>query len=275
MGTPEQNFIFSIGSVGLSKCGGKSPCSLANAVRHNRRAIAAEIGVSSKSKINPARCHLNQVLCGYGTVGEVTEFAEQVRLSSGVGKLKRDHVQAIELLFSLPTDSPVTDLIGYFQKCLEWTQSAIELVILSFDVHLDEPEPHAHCLISPFLGGKSHAKDVRSKANVKRLTESFFKAVAGPAGLRRQGARMAGMVKEWAVQVVFDRLQAVAAPEIHGALWPLTQAAIKSNPVPYLVALGIDPHSIRVPTKTAIALVPDDDGVVDVDGAGFESELSR
>ena len=269
----EQNFIFAIGTVSLSKCSGRKACSLSDAVRHNRRLIAAEVGVSSKSKINPARCHLNQTLCGPDALAGVLELAEQTRLAAGVFKVKKDHVQAVEILFSLPLDSPVTDVIGYFMRCLEWAQQSIGLVVLSADCHFDEPNPHCHVLLSPFVGGVSRAKELRSRQGINQLSESFFKAVAGPAGLRRQGARMVGLVKQWAADAVVDRLRAIEAPEIHGELWPLTQAAIKANPLPYLLALGIDPASIRAPNVRTIALAPECERTIALGGTGVEFKL--
>lgn len=270
----EQNFIFAIGTVSLSKCSGRKACSLSDAVRHNRRLIAAEVGVSSKSKINPARCHLNQTLCGPDALAGVLELAEQTRLAAGVFKVKKDYVQAVELLFSLPSDSLIADVTGYFKQCLKWAQKSIGLVILSADCHFDEPNPHCHVLLSPFVGGVSRAKELRSRQGINQLSESFFKSVAGPAGLRRQGAKMVGLVKQWAADAVVDRLRAIEAPEIAGALWPLTQDSIKKNPLPYLLALGIDPASLRAPNVRTIALVPQTERTIALGGTGVEFKLS-
>lgn len=249
-----QNYIIAFKAVSLSTCGDKKPCTLLNALRHNRRAIAAEVGVNNKSRIDPRRIKLNQTLEGHKSIDDVLAMAESIRVKSGVGTLKKDHVQAIEIMFSLPS-SYKNDVIDYFAKCLDWTKSAVNLDILSFDVHLDEPERHAHCLLSPFSNSKSQAKAVRSKASVKRLTDSFFTSVAGPAGLRRQGARMVGATKQRGIAAVIARLQAIAAPELDSPLWPMTQDAITRNPLPYLEALGIDPANMDAPTPTrAIAL---------------------
>lgn len=250
----KQNYIITFRAVSLSRCGGKKPCTLLNALRHNRRAIAAEVGVNNKSRIDPNRIKINRTLAGDESIDDVIAMAEALRVKSGVGALKKDHVQAIEIMFSLPS-SYKNNVMDYFARCLDWTRSAVTLDILSFDVHLDEPERHAHCLLSPFSGSKSQAKTIRSKPSVRRLTESFFTSVAGPAGLQRQGARMAGATKQKAIAAVIARLQAIAAPELDSPLWPMTQDNISRNPLPYLEALGIDPANMDAPTPTrAIAL---------------------
>ena len=250
-----QDFYLGLKSIGLSRCSGKKPSSLLDAARHNRREIQAEFGAAAH--IDPTRSSLNEVLLGPDSAAEILSLSRECIEAAGLGStpLKRDHVQALELVFSLPNEASVPSAREYFKQCLKWTQRMLpELRILSFDIHSDEFTRHAHCLLSPFSKGRSLAKEVKSRPRLKALNEAFFLQVAGPAGLRRARPRMQGKVKEWAADTVLSRLHAIGAQEIDGCLWPLTVGAIKANPLPYLEILGIDASTIRPPKPKAIAL---------------------
>jgi hypothetical protein len=251
----DQEFYLGLKSIGMSRCGGKKASSLLDAARHNRREIQAEFGASAH--IDPTRTSLNEVLLGPDSAGEILALSRECIEAAGLGstRLKRDHVQALELVFSLPNEDSVPSARDYFKQCLKWTQRALpELKILSFDIHRDESAPHAHCLLSPFSNGRSLAKEVKTRARLKALNEAFFQQVAGPAGLRRARPKMQGKTKEWATETVLSRLAEIRAQEIDGCLWPLTVGAIKANPLPYLEILGIDASTIRPPKPKAIAL---------------------
>lgn len=101
------SLFFSVGSIGLSKRGKRSPSTILMAARHNRRAEQNERG--SRANINPELSHLNQRLRGPSTAEEVAALAHTLMAAAGVAvdKLRKDYTQAVELLFSLPPDAAI------------------------------------------------------------------------------------------------------------------------------------------------------------------------
>jgi hypothetical protein len=237
--------FFAVKSIGLSRVNGRKPCTLLEAARHNLREIQAEMG--SVGRINPERTHTNSVLFGPLTAAEVQADAGAVLAAQGINadKLRRDHCQAIEAVFSLPPDAAVTDRAAYFARCLEWVAGAMCLPVLSAIVHRDESAEHAHVLLLPLRGCAHVGSAAIDRIELKRLRDSFFAEVAGPAGLKRQTAKVYGVTKQWAVNAVLSRCEALRLPAANGALWPVLVAAIKREPTTAMLALGISVNSIR------------------------------
>ena len=240
--------IFSAKSIGLSSVGGRKPCTLLDAARHNLREIQAELG--AVGRIDPKRTHLNLVTAGPSNAKAVQAEAQALLATAGVVKLRRDHCQAVELLFSLPPTACMADPVAYFAKCLAWAASTMRLPVLSAVIHRDEHAPHMHVLLLP-LQGRSHVGGAPvGLAAYKRLRDRFFAKVAGPAGLSRQSAKLYGVMKQWAVTAVLDHCNVLALPAANGLLWPVVVEAIKRDPTPALRALGIDVNAIRpAPTE--------------------------
>lgn len=74
--------------------------------------------------------------------------------------------------------------------------------------------------------------------------------VAGPAGLKRAGAKLQGVAKQWAVAAVLQRCEALGLPAANGLLWPVIVTTIQRDPTAAMLALAIDVNSIR-PADTA------------------------
>jgi hypothetical protein len=235
--------VFRVGSVSLSNRRKGGPCSLLNAARHLSREIQAEIGADKR--IDPSRSHLNLWLHGPRTGAETVQLAAAAAVGAGVDVscLKRDYCQAIELMFGLPATAAV-DSAQYFGRCLDWAMQALPgVVLLCAVVHHDEDNPHMHVLLSPFKAGASIAKDVKASKSVRRLIESFFANVAGPAGLKRGGAKLHGRAKEAAVEVVLQRLAREGVEA--SAAWASIRASVERDPMPYLSSYGIDVGQLR------------------------------
>jgi hypothetical protein len=128
-------------------------------------------------------------------------------------------------------------------------------------LHNDEAEQHLHVLLLP-VKGRAHVgrKPIADRIAINGLRDSFFVQVAGPAGLKRSDAKVAGTVKAWAVTAVLSRCEALGLPAANGLLWGFIEAAIRSAPTEPMLALGIDVNSIRpceaVPSPNAIAIEP-------------------
>lgn len=245
---------FAVKSIGLSRVNGRKPCTLLEAARHNLREIQAEQGAAGH--IDPRRSRLNLVMAGPPTAAAVQALAFDLMTAAGVvvAKLRRDHSQAIEAVFSLPSGSAI-EPGRYFAGALDWLKEALPLPVLSAVVHYDESAVHLHVLLLPLMNGKHVGSSPIERAPLKRLREGFFSQVAGPAGLQRQAAKLRGTVKQWAVTAVMRECERQGFPEKNGRLWSVFAAAIERNPLTALKALGIDLESIR-PGCSALPRVP-------------------
>lgn len=235
---------FAVKSIGMSRVKGRKPCTLLEAVRHNLREIQAEQGAAGH--IDPRRSVLNRVMAGPAIAADVQALATSLWAAAGVAvsNLRRDHCQAIEVVVSLPPGSTI-EPDSYFAKALDWLTVALPLPVLSAVVHHDEAALHLHMLLLPLTDGKHVGSSPIERLALKQIREGFFAKVAGPAGLKRQSAKLRGTVKQWAVCAVLKDCERRGLPEKNGELWPVFLAAIECDPLGAMRALGIDINSIR------------------------------
>jgi hypothetical protein len=247
---------FAIKTIGLSGCNGRKPCDTPTAARHILREIQAELG--TVGRIDAGRMGSNIIMQGPPTAALVQAHADELLALVDTARLKRDHVQAIEAVFSLPAGAGL-DPLAYFARCLEWLRVALPLPVLLAVVHMDEAAPHMHALLLPVEGGRHVGGALIDRAQLRTMRESFFTQVAGPAGLKRHGAKVRGMVKRWAVDAVLAECEALGLPAVNGPLWTVWRDAIERDPTAALLALGIDANTIRPKDKGApspVALAP-------------------
>ena len=230
---------FAAKTVSMSKVNGRKPCDLLTAARHNLREIQAELG--SVGRIDPGRSATNAILAGPAEAAQVQALAVDLLAAAGLkpAAMRRDHVQALEFVFSLPPSSGV-DPAAYFTRCLAWLMEALPLPVLSAVSHADEVAPHLHVLLLPLADGVYAGGKPVERPRLLRLRESFFNAVAGPAGLQRESAKLRGEPKRWAVAAVLARCEAMGLPAANGPLWPVLVAAIERDPTAAVRALGIE-----------------------------------
>lgn len=263
---------FAVKSIGLSRVNGRKPCTLLEAARHNLREIQAEQGATGH--IDPTRTHGNTVLHGPATAAEVCAQAEALQAAAGIvrGSLRRDHCQAIEAVFSLPEQAAVPDPAEYFAKCLAWLAGALALPVLSAVVHRDESAMHLHVLLLPVKDGAHVGSAPIDRAALKRLRERFFAKVAGPAGLKHAAAKVRGIAKQWAIAAVMRRCEALGLPAANGPLWPYVVACIVRDPTAAMLALGIDPNTIRPSEKLPHSEPPQNPIGIESNPIGFQKE---
>lgn len=241
---------FAVKSIGFSKLNGRKPCSLKDAARHNLREIQSELGANGR--INSLQTLKNWVIAGPYFADGVVSLALEIAAVAEVNLCQRrhDYCQAIELIFSLPDNSDV-ELHKYFEHCLQWAKRSYALPVLSAVAHMDESSPHCHVLLMPLTDdGEYVGSKPLGKLQTKKHIESFFSDVALPAGLQRRGAKMRGAVKQVAIGLVLERCREEDLPAANGALWPIFEAAIKKDPVPFIEALQIDRQEIGNSYKT-------------------------
>lgn len=240
----DDSMYFAVKTIGMSTYGGRKAQALLDAARHNLREIQAEQGANGH--IDPLQIVHNVLMRGPPTAAEVVNRASELYAAAGVepSKLRKDHCQAIELVFSLPVESAIHGA-DYFERCLQWTDEAYSLPVLLATAHHDEGAKHLHVLLLPLLNAAYVGGKPVCKAATKEKRESFFLKVAGAFGLKRSNAKMRGAVKAWAIQAVLARVQAEGLGTCMNALWPVLQAAIERDPMPAMNALHIDVNSIR------------------------------
>ena len=238
VGAKDDTLFFAVKTIGMSKYGGRKPQTLLDAARHNRRVLAAKLG--PHSHINPARAHLNQNIAGPDAPDGVVKLAAELMTGAGVdmSKLRKDHTQAQELLFSLPADTAIDNGV-FFGHCLDWTVGKFGRdAILSADIHLDEAAPHLHILLIPIADGRYLGSKLITRMELAKLRESFAE-LALTYGLREPIRRLHGARREQAAQMVLAHLEATHDPLLQSALWFTVKPDIVSNPARYAARLGI------------------------------------
>jgi len=211
--------------------------------------------LGATSHINPSRMHLNESIAGPPSADEVAAHAKRLRLEAGITKLRKDAVQALELVFSLPPNHHVDEL-AFFRDCTKWaaTRFGGNQNLLSADIHRDEASPHCHVLMLPLIGGRMVGSDLLgNRQKMQAMHSQFHSDVASRHGLTKPPSRLAGAAKQSAASTILRELRANADPAMLSAIWPSIRDAIEKDPAPFLLALGINlaenPKKVRSMTQ--------------------------
>lgn len=232
--------------IAKMKGGGK----IKAAARHNLREIQAEQGANSH--IDPTRTHLNIVLRGTGNAADVASLAVQLMEQAKV-KRRSDEVLGLEVIVSLRPASGI-DERAFFDAAVCWADSFFEIPILSAVIHNDEAAPHCHIIMLPLFDGRMIGSAlVGSKARLSAMQADFFDKVGQPYGLTRPTPikRLSNVARATAAAKVIDYLakhpKSINEPTICDAL----RDALTDNPMPVMVALGLDmPENKKPKPKT-------------------------
>jgi hypothetical protein len=241
------DYLMKVKSIGLSRLGGRKPCTLSVAAKHNKRELAHEL--AERGRIDPERTHLNFIIAGAIDSANVVAMASQLMESIGISpdKMRRDYCQAVEIIFSLPPNTTI-DIKRYFPDCFEWCCARFGAEnILSVDVHLDESTPHCHALIAPIQSGRWVGGKLIDHTNTKVMSELFLKQVASVYGLK-MGERLTGSRKGEAVAIVLGHIENQDRGLLQSTAWPPIRQAIERNPAPFLTAYGIESEN-KPPAK--------------------------
>ena len=220
------------------------------AARHNRRDIQAELGADSH--IDPARTRLNETLQGAATPDGVALLAKDLMRDAGIGKLRKDAVMGLELVFSLP---PTYQFQGqdndrtYFADCAKWAGAYFGGApnILSVDIHRDEAAPHCHVLMLPLLDNRMDGSNMLGgKQKLQAMQKDFHDSVASRYGLKKAPARLSGETKQSAAKAILQKLRETSDTALTSQVWAVLRDAIERDPAPFLMALGL---AIEVPKK--------------------------
>jgi hypothetical protein len=213
------------------------------AVRHNKRAIQAELGASGHIDAN--RSHQNVTLMGPAIADEVAQLAKNKITTAGITKPRKDAVIGLELVFSLPMNHG-QDVIAYFNACAYWAGETFGGLdnIVSADIHLDEAQDHAHVLLVPLIEGRLRGSDaVGNKRKLSELQANFYKDVASKFGFSKPRTRLSGLTKTKIARQVLDKLHQDSAAK--SLVWAVIRDSVARDPLPFALALGIDTESVK------------------------------
>jgi hypothetical protein len=228
-------------TIGASTYRGRKAQTLLQAAGHNLRAIQKELGANSH--IDATRICLNEILAGPGTPAGVAALALTLMAGAGVkvDKLRKDHTQAHELLFTLPSDTAVNTQ-DYFKRCHAW---AVDQFggdnILSAVIHRDESAPHMHILIVPIQAGRYVGTSLIDRGKLAKLRAGFATDVAPAFGLRVMPP-LTGPARAKVIALIHERLESTHDPVLQSVLWLSVKADIARNPASYMTHFGIVPE---------------------------------
>lgn len=236
------------------------------AARHNMRTIAKEMGAGGH--IDPLRSRLNYSLAGCQTPKAVNDQAKALMKAAGVGKLRKDAVKAIEIVFSLPVGTSI-DHREYFTACLDWTiQAYSNAPILAGDVHLDETAPHCHVILLPLIENKMNGSDLMGgKALMSTRRNDFYECVASRFALTKPPKKHSEKDSAALYEQVMEHVRLNDLSALKSALWPFTRDAIRDNPVKAAQLLGIE-----IPEQTAAKKLKTVAEIFTSKGAGAKTE---
>ena len=222
------------------------------AARHNKRVIQAEMGASGS--IDPTRSHLNEALQGPSTAVDVGQLAKGLMTAAGINKLRKDAVMALEIVFSLPPGHGLDDK-AYFTDCVAWTEKHFACPVLSADIHRDEAQHHCHVLILPLIDGRMDGSNMLGgKQKLMEMHKRFHLDVAARYGLSKAPARLTGATKEATSKAILQRLRETGDSALKSKLWTVVRDKIESDPMAFLMALGIELEAPAKKQKTMAAI---------------------
>jgi hypothetical protein len=207
------------------------------AAKHNLREIAAEIGAGSH--IDPARIANNVILFGPNSADGVARTAQALMDKVNVRPLKITAVRALEVIFSLPSDTTV-DQRQFFDDATRWAGEHFSVPVLSATIHNDEDAPHCHVLLLPLVNGRMVGSDLMGgRAKLQGLQAAFHDKVGRLHGLTRQmpQKRHSAAVRGTAIELAFDVLDSNSG--LNSAVLRVLLEPHTKNPEPLLMVLGL------------------------------------
>lgn len=242
------SLVFKVKSIGLSTRDGRHPVSLLQAARHNLRQTQDERGC--RANINPALTWKNQVLVGPPGAEAVDAHARCIKEKYAVTKkkLRKDHVQALEVVISLPVTSSI-DPQRYFPDALAWFNKCFSHeMILSAVVHHDEAALHMHVLILPIVDGIYRGGAPIDKMHLPKLVKSFAQEVGENFGLRlERKTHWSSAERSMAAQMVVEHVNQHSDPILSSQLWQPVHDEIKRSPESYFGTLGLKMPQQKAP----------------------------
>ena len=153
---------------------------LLGALKHNLREIISTAH-ERRHAIDSSKSRYNVILRGPKASEAVKALHEQLKENNAIKSLRRDHVAAVEVVVSAPSN-----YLGpqeYFEASVAFFERFWRQPVLSAVVHFDQPHPHVHILVTPFLNGRCVGSSlVGYKTQIAALARTFHTEVGDPFG---------------------------------------------------------------------------------------------
>lgn len=240
------NFIFNIGSI-------KSIHHLRTAIKHNKREIQAELGAKSYIDIN--RIRENYSIISSISVTDITQKIKHsiFEYENNIGrKIRKNAVLALEILFSLPNQTPPIDHQEYFNACCNWAVIQFSpACLVSAEVHLDESNPHLHAIFL-CVGKDSLLGSILKGGKVKfaRRQDDFFEKVANGFGLKKPSKKLHKIERTHLANQVIEHITRTNDPLTHSRAYPVVLQLIREIPKNFALSYGIEIEIVSAPVKT-------------------------
>lgn len=134
-----------------------------------------------RSRIDPARTRLNEVLAGPDRLDVAVSMVRDSLEAMGIQPRRKDAIMGIELVFQPP---PGSDHRAFWAECITWARDRFEHVI-SAVVHHDQKRPHMHLLILAVSAGRLAGNEMTaSPYRPKQRRADFMAHMRRALGLR-------------------------------------------------------------------------------------------
>ena len=200
----------SVKGIGLSKLNKRKAQTLLDAARHNLRDSE---GRGWMHKSDPAKIRQNRNLAGPSESAGVVALQAELMARAGYVPARHDYTQAFEVVFTTPTEFPVS-YEKYFAWCLAWTTNNLgKDIVLNASSHFDESEPHLHILMAPVVNGDWVGSNFASTKTWPKLQAKFGLDVEAALGLKL-APQLKGRALTKAANEVKERLTELLEPHV-------------------------------------------------------------
>lgn len=223
-----KHYIYEVKSISLSERKGRKPQTLKDAARHNLREIQAE-NKSSYGTIDSKRSYLNEVLVGPTSAIEIVEADNKLFDFAGIekSKLRKDYQQASEHVFSLQAGE---DEQNFFAVTKILAEQFFGESLLSFVVHRDQGQPHAHLLISPIQGKVHLASERINHRGLKELRVQFAQGLESIGFKPPPSIRLTKEKLKVQAAAVISHLENIGHPILMDSMWPAILRMTNNDP---------------------------------------------
>lgn len=194
----------------------------------------------------------NECLYGPATPEEVADHARQLMEKSGVARLRKDAVRAIEIMISLSSGHSINDR-DFFVDSMYWFAERLggRENLISADLHRDESNDHVHLLIVPLVGGRMNGSQLLGgKGKFRGHKSDFDHEVCRRHGLHLvMKDHLSKAEKGLASAAAIDVIHQTADPVLSSPIWKAVKTHISVQPESYLGLLGLEPSMFRVTKK--------------------------
>jgi len=217
--------------VGKLSSNPHDPKIMQKAAKHNLREIAAELMQGAANSIDPDKTHLNYVLRGASTSGEIISEMNRLMEAAKAKVRRKDAIRGVELILSLPKRSDI-DHHSCFEDFLTWVGIFFAgIPIISAVAHLDETAPHLHVILLPIIDGYFRGNEIMGNAvKLKSMHQSCYEMVGKRHGLTlRKKTKVKQKENQQAAEQLIDMLSVTPQLLRHRTLRTLLATGIADD----------------------------------------------